>query len=301
MPAHQEQMLDPGKQSPAEVPPTNGHDPAHVDVERPSDPPSVGDPDFPTSDQRPEAGAPIQKKYKRGQFDPLGDGIFKVFVSTDFFIIYTASDETGGDVGRQRYILPDNYEDAKKYRTCLGAHRQTTRVRRRCDRKHATGPVHHPARPHAGFDGAIRSWPSRANTSARSSSLNAQAKSPIAVTAESDALYFRQRDFADCDPVRRVLDRGGFNVHNLSTLFSGPTRAGGLPDGTFRVVDVLAFGALGAFFAVSADIKSVKINHSISIWEMLYAGFVRVPIGVIAAAVVILMISGGCDPRRGGC
>ena len=89
------------------------------------------------------------------------------------------------------------------------------------------------------------------------------------------------------------LDRGGFNVHNLSTLFSGPTRAGGLPDGTFRVVDVLAFGALGAFFAVSADIKSVKINHSISIWEMLYAGFVRVPIGVIAAAVVILMISGG--------
>ena len=79
----------------------------------------MGDPDFPTSDQRPEAGAPIQKKYKRGQFDPLGDRIFKVFVSTDFFIIYTASDETGGDVGRLRYILPDNYEDAKKYRTCL--------------------------------------------------------------------------------------------------------------------------------------------------------------------------------------
>ncbi|MEL6207094.1 MAG: hypothetical protein AAFR47_17520, partial [Pseudomonadota bacterium] len=60
-----------------------------------------------------------------------------------------------------------------------------------------------------------------------------------------------------------------------------------------HVFDVLALGAVGSFFAVSASIENVRVNHSVSWPEMLYAGAVRVPIGVIAAAVVILLISGG--------
>ena len=53
------------------------------------------------------------------------------------------------------------------------------------------------------------------------------------------------------------------------------------------------FGALGAFFSVSIGLKDVRVNHSITLSEMLYAGFIRVPIGIIAASVVILLISGG--------
>jgi hypothetical protein len=53
------------------------------------------------------------------------------------------------------------------------------------------------------------------------------------------------------------------------------------------------FGALGAFFSVSIGLNKLKISNTITLTEMLYAGFVRVPIGVIAASVVILLISGG--------
>jgi hypothetical protein len=63
------------------------------------------------------------------------------------------------------------------------------------------------------------------------------------------------------------------------------TLAGGV-----KAIDVLAFGALGAFFSVSLDVQRVRVGHAITIWEMLYTGFARILIGVIAAAVVILLI-----------
>lgn len=69
-----------------------------------------------------------------------------------------------------------------------------------------------------------------------------------------------------------------------------PTVGGTIP---VQVIDILALGALGSFFAVSASIQNVRVNHSVSWREMLYTGAVRVLIGVIAAAVVTLLISGG--------
>ena len=60
-----------------------------------------------------------------------------------------------------------------------------------------------------------------------------------------------------------------------------------------HAVDVLALGAIGSFFAVSATVGSIRVNHSLSWGEMLYAGAVRVPIGLIGAGVVVLLISGG--------
>ena len=69
------------------------------------------------------------------------------------------------------------------------------------------------------------------------------------------------------------------------------------------LINVLLFGAMGAFFSVVYDIKAVKVHHAITIPEMIYAGAVRIPVGVIAAAVVVLLISGewmlgglGADP-----
>jgi hypothetical protein len=60
-----------------------------------------------------------------------------------------------------------------------------------------------------------------------------------------------------------------------------------------RVIDMLALGALGAFFSVSTGIRRLRINPAIKRFEMLYTGFVRVTIGVIAAAVVLMLVEGG--------
>jgi hypothetical protein len=63
--------------------------------------------------------------------------------------------------------------------------------------------------------------------------------------------------------------------------------------GAFRPVDVLVLGALGAFFSVSVGVNAVSVNHALTLWEMIYTGFVRVPIGVLAATVVVMLIKGG--------
>ncbi|MEM9321034.1 MAG: hypothetical protein AAGA70_18820 [Pseudomonadota bacterium] len=60
-----------------------------------------------------------------------------------------------------------------------------------------------------------------------------------------------------------------------------------------HALDILALGAIGAFFAVSASVSSIKVDHAVTFWEMVYSGFVRIPIGVIAAGVSIFLISGG--------
>lgn len=59
------------------------------------------------------------------------------------------------------------------------------------------------------------------------------------------------------------------------------------------VIDVLLFGALGAFFSVVYDIKGVTVHHAITTMEMFFSGAVRIFVGVIAAAVVILLVGGG--------
>jgi hypothetical protein len=63
-----------------------------------------------------------------------------------------------------------------------------------------------------------------------------------------------------------------------------------------RYLDVLMFGALGAFFSVSIGLKDVRVNHSLTLAEMIYAGIIRVPIGILAASVVILTVEGGWFP-----
>lgn len=59
-----------------------------------------------------------------------------------------------------------------------------------------------------------------------------------------------------------------------------------------QYLDVITFGILGAFFSVSVGLKEVKIKHSITFAEMLYAGFIRIPIGIIGAIVVIVLVEG---------
>lgn len=61
----------------------------------------------------------------------------------------------------------------------------------------------------------------------------------------------------------------------------------------FHVADVLVLGALGAFFSVSRKFSTLTLEHSITASEIIYTGFIRVPIGLIAATVMIFLIQGG--------
>lgn len=75
---------------------------------------------------------------------------------------------------------------------------------------------------------------------------------------------------------------------------NSPHELGATPGAsTVRLVDLLALGAIGAFFSVSIGINALKINNAITLPEMLYAGFVRILIGLIGAGVVFLLIFGG--------
>ena len=86
-------------------------------------------------------------------------------------------------------------------------------------------------------------------------------------------------------------DMYGFGLPSLAAVKQSASLVGGL-GGTPEVVDVLALGALGAFFSISAGIRNISVRYSITTWEMFYTGFSRILIGVIAAAVVVLLISG---------
>ncbi len=64
------------------------------------------------------------------------------------------------------------------------------------------------------------------------------------------------------------------------------------PNKDFSMVTAISLGALGAFFAVSFDIKAIRVHHAIREFEMFYSGFARILIGMIAAGVVVLLFDG---------
>ena len=59
-----------------------------------------------------------------------------------------------------------------------------------------------------------------------------------------------------------------------------------------QALNVVTMGILGAFFSVAIGVNKVRVKHSITVAEMLYTGFIRIPIGIIAAIVVIVLIEG---------
>ena len=61
---------------------------------------------------------------------------------------------------------------------------------------------------------------------------------------------------------------------------------------TVHLIDILVLGAIGAFFSVQSKVKDIKISHAITGREIAYTGFVRVPVGLIAAGVVVLLVKG---------
>lgn len=241
---------------------------------------------------------------KKGDTDPIGDKVGKIYVRTDRFIIYTA-DEAAKDFGRLRYLLtPTDYEECRSLRKNL------------C-------PVNGPItlitdvvcglKPRGfGFGDGTEAFESFAERClalmAKSMQMAFEGNADRAemllqklredVESRRDSGNRMRYIFANATALLAIILvwavirlTGAAEAGIVGAFFSGSAASGDAPPLSY--LDVMMLGALGAFFSVSVGLRDVRVSHSITLAEMLYAGFVRVPTGIIAALVVILLISGG--------
>ena len=242
---------------------------------------------------------------KKGQIDLLGDRVLKVHVRTDNYVIYSSGDEPG-EPRRPRYSLSCDFDTAELFRQRL------TRINGSLNRLNDVLAGMQP-------DGLSLPFYGRHYRSLVERSIEHQARamqqafSDNALEAEAMLTEFRSEVEA-CRDSRNKMRYIFANAiallifivvwwafHSISTSESRLVRLMTLPNemtpgtgqGGVQLIDMLTLGAIGAFFAVSIGIKSLRISNSITIPEMLYAGFNRTLIGVIAAGIVFLLISGG--------
>ncbi len=259
-------------------------------------------------------------KIAKGELDPLGDRIHRVLVSTDKFVIYSifldpttiskpsasqsgdsaALPDASGSDGHSwlRTYYPQGYDCAKDLRAKLGhiseeLHTVCNVVESICLAKSLDDSSSH----------SLRS---------RASEMMARTMEMTFEDHGEKAKTLLTKLISEVTTLRDSKNRMRYVTANVLTLFlliamwaalrySGALDASLIitrveNDTTFPVahaLDVLALGALGSFFAVSAAIQSIRVNHSVSWPEMIYSGAVRVPIGVIAATLTTFLISGG--------
>ncbi|SDL42005.1 hypothetical protein [Paracoccus chinensis] len=238
------------------------------------------------------------RQIKLGGTDEMGNKVEDIFVSTDQFIIYSAT-RNKNKCTCLRYILPDNYETARDYR------RKLTPV---VNELASVGDV---------LSGICGTHFGRSHTLLKTRTLDLMAQAMqmafedrpesaailldqarIEVTGRRDSRNRMRYIFANGVALTVLLlaiwfvPWGALALTALDNVLTAPQNLPGASN-QYRLADVLALGAIGAFFSVSGSIRSIRVDHSISMAEMIYAGFVRVPIGVIGAGIMVLLISGG--------
>ncbi len=260
-------------------------------------------------------------RIQKGQTDPLGDTVDRILVGTDRFIIYSVVQASGpahltelDDVGEGRQGVsrlfggnkssgvdhvwlrtkyPRDYECAKKLRANLGAIA--------ADLAHICDVV----------DSICRSGNLDASSSAslrrRATEMMARAMEMAYEGNKDEAKELLSHLRKNITTLRDSKNRMRYVQGNLlalaailgiwvgfrfTTLMSSLVVNEASMAFDVHALDVLALGAIGAFFAVSASVSDIRVDHSVSFWEMVYTGFVRIPIGVIAAGVAIFLISG---------
>ena len=234
--------------------------------------------------------------FRRGELDPAGDEIDKVYVLTEKFAVYSVATD-----GRVRHYIFGSYDEAKEMRERLSPIVSTMAMI--ADVTFGLRGSH--------IDRA-KAGPEWQAMSERSRELQACAVR-LAFEGQAEAAQLLLTDFkAQIERRRDSRNRMHYifaNVVALAVILLAWWAANryGLPDflhrvlleavpvgtGAFRPIDVLALGALGAFFSVSAGVNAVSVNHALTLWEMVYTGFVRIPIGVLGAVVAIMLIKGG--------
>ncbi len=254
----------------------------------------------------PPAAAPEQPggaEIRKGAEDPLGDPVRQIHICTDRFIIYSI-ESAAGEIRRPRYFLRGTYEAAEQFRQRLnGIAADLNRINdlivgMRPDnltlpfyRRHYESLVER-AREH--------------QAQAMQQAFEGHGEAARQILAE-----FRN-EIEHCRDSRNKMRYILANALSLIILLFfwyalrepsagagtiGKLLGSAIPTGVgqtaVRPIDMLALGAIGAFFSVSIGINKLKIDNAITIPEMLYAGFVRILIGVIGAGVIFLLIFGG--------
>ena len=257
---------------------------------------------------------PIDTRPKRGEEDPLGDTVDRILVGTDRFIIYAVSHEGGmeraeGEDERKRFwkasangdhvwlrtIYPSDYDCASTLRANLSV--ITKELAYICD------VVDSLCRSGYLDVGASLSLRGRATEMmARAMELayeghKEEAQELLACLSENITTM------RDSKNRMRYVQGNLLALAVILLLWVAFRRVPGAVSPTIpmegvvpfqlHVVDILALGAVGAFFTVSASVSTIRVDHAVSFMEMVYTGFVRIPIGVIAAGVVIVLIAGG--------
>jgi hypothetical protein len=253
----------------------------------------------------PETRPPETRPIEKGRVDPLGDTVSRIHIDTDKFTIYSI-DGAEREIRRPRYYLKGDYATAETYRQRLNVVSGT--INRINDLIVGMRP-----------DRVTSSFYSKQYDSLveRAREHQAQAMQQGFEGHGEDALQmlaeFRE-EIEHCRDSRnkmRYILANAVSVIILIGLWSvfrhfdqrlgfvGALLASPIPidapnaQATLRLVDMLALGAIGAFFSVSVGINELKIDNAITLPEMIYAGCIRILIGVIGAGVVFLLILGG--------
>lgn len=240
----------------------------------------------------------------RGRKDPVGRTIRRVYVDTDEFLVYCAEDEAEDDICTVRYLFKSGVSNEQAKRMRAGLCPIAAQIARLTDSVSSMS---------SRFDGRRqrreRERAFELMARAMAFGFEGQHDQARTVLGELETEINLRRDsknrmryiFATTLSFLTIAAAGIILKNGELQLFGPPL---GTDESQTLVVNVLLFGALGAFFSVVYDIRSVRVHHAITIPEMIYAGAVRIPVGVIAAAVVILLITGqwllgglGDEPR----
>lgn len=260
-----------------------------------------------------------RERIKKGQEDPLGDTVDRVLIGTDRFIIYSVVQDVSGasetvakeadDMpnrgvfgsakGRRldhiwlRTKFPNDYDCAKELRASLGD--VAADLAYICD---LVDSICRSGSLDVGSSNSLRR---------RATEMMARAMEMAYEGNQKVAKELLNHVRKHITKLRDSKNRMRYVQGNLFALvaililwvglrFSGPLSnlmvTGSSDSFNVHALDILALGAIGAFFSVSGSVSSIRVDHSVSLWEMVYTGFIRIPIGVIAAGVAIFLISG---------
>jgi hypothetical protein len=222
-----------------------------------------------------------------GQSDTSGAEIQSIYSSTRQFIIYEAADQI-------RFMLPDNYEVAKKLRqriADLGGLRASIEDWR-CDPSLSLNEKTRAAREIA--------W---ALAQAFEDEANPISQEPKEILSRVDARlrslvksHYRKKY---C--IANLVAFGSIEVILiLIAIVSSWWNLSGDMSVIHRYAIYGAFGGLGAFLSVITGLKHIEIDINLNRWEHVFAGATRILIGVVGAIVIGLALDSRLiDPTFG--
>jgi hypothetical protein len=249
--------------------------------------------------ERPQQQTPGSKWPEKDKKDALGLTVRRIYIRTDLFAIYSAEDdEDHQDICGLRYYLHGDYEACKARRKRLIS--LAPQIAYITDAVCSMRPFFRSPKSSVMQD--------RQAFRERIFELVAQAMSAALEECTEEAQRILEQTRACVDERRDSMNRMRYVVANTvsaglilllgSALYLSNALGDLLPkmvvtDNKVAVVVVLMAGALGAFFSVAVALNDVKVRWSITLSEMFYAGSVRIPVGVIAAAAVTWLVEGG--------